>query len=144
MVITLKLLLITILWSLKIDSPNRSIVYAERCVLSGWVFEEKKWMKSCGCLTLWCPSRENQWWMIIILKSKQEMLYSIIFLTSLSDSTSTWSYSLKATKNMMDVTFSKQWIHFRRSDRCPPTSTILKLYDDFVKTLSLWSIMLLK
>lgn len=27
---------------------------------------------------------------------------------------------------MMEVTFSKQWIHFRRSDRCPPTSTILK------------------
>lgn len=25
----------------------------------------------------------------------------------------------------MDVTFSKQWIHFLRSDRCPPTSTIL-------------------
>lgn len=26
----------------------------------------------------------------------------------------------------MDVTFSKQWIHFLRSDRCPPTSTILQ------------------
>src|SRR6218665_1189142 len=37
-------------------------------------------------------------------------------LTSLSDSTSTWSYSLSATRNMIDVTFSKQWIHFRRSD----------------------------
>ena len=24
----------------------------------------------------------------------------------------------------MDVTFSKQWIHFLRSDRCPPTTTI--------------------
>lgn len=47
-------------------------------------------------------------------------------LTSLSDSTSTWSYSLRATRNMMDVTFSKQWIHFLRSDRCPPTSTILQ------------------
>ena len=47
-------------------------------------------------------------------------------LTSLSDSTSTWSYSLKATKNIMDVTFSKQWIHFLLSDRWPPTSTILK------------------
>lgn len=46
--------------------------------------------------------------------------------TSLSDSTRTWSYSLKATKNMMDVTFSKQWIHFRLSDRWPPTSTILE------------------
>lgn len=47
-------------------------------------------------------------------------------LTSLSDSTRTWSYSLRATRNMMDVTFSKQWIHFLRSDRCPPTSTILQ------------------
>ncbi len=27
---------------------------------------------------------------------------------------------------MMDVTFSKQWIHFLLSDRWPPTSTILK------------------
>ena len=25
----------------------------------------------------------------------------------------------------MEVTFSKQWIHLRRSDRWPPTSTIL-------------------
>lgn len=25
----------------------------------------------------------------------------------------------------MDVTFSKQWIHFLRSLRCPPTSNIL-------------------
>lgn len=25
----------------------------------------------------------------------------------------------------MEVTFSKQWIHFRLSERCPPTSTIL-------------------
>ncbi len=47
-------------------------------------------------------------------------------LTSLSDSTRTWSYSLRATRNMMDVTFSKQWIHFLRSDLWPPTSTILK------------------
>ena len=28
---------------------------------------------------------------------------------------------------MIDVTFSKQWIHFLRSDRWPPTSTILKI-----------------
>ena len=51
---------------------------------------------------------------------------SKVNLTSLSDSTNTWSYSLKATRNMMDVTFSKQWIHFLRSDLWPPTSTILK------------------
>ena len=47
-------------------------------------------------------------------------------LTSLADSTRTWSYSLRATRNIIDVTFSKQWIHFLLSDRWPPTSTILK------------------
>lgn len=52
--------------------------------------------------------------------------------TSLSDSTRTWSYSLKATRNMMDVTFSKQWIHFLRSDRCPPTSTILRRKEECI------------
>ena len=45
--------------------------------------------------------------------------------TSLSDSKRIWSYSDKATKKMIEVTFSKQWIHFRRSDLWPPTSTIL-------------------
>lgn len=57
-------------------------------------------------------------------------------LTSLSDSTRTWSYSLRATRNMMDVTFSKQWIHFLRSDLWPPTSTILK--DKESKRLHYW------
>lgn len=38
-------------------------------------------------------------------------------------SSSTWSYSLSATQKMIDVTASKQWIHLRRSERCPPTST---------------------
>lgn len=47
-------------------------------------------------------------------------------LTSLPDSTRTWSYSLSATRNMMEVTFSKQWIHFLLSERWPPTSTILQ------------------
>ena len=46
--------------------------------------------------------------------------------TSLSDSKRIWSYSDKATKKMIDVTFSKQWIHFLRSDLWPPTSTILQ------------------
>lgn len=45
--------------------------------------------------------------------------------TSLSPSARTWSYSLRATKKIMDVTLSKQWIHFRLSERWPPTSTIL-------------------
>ena len=47
-------------------------------------------------------------------------------LTSLADSTRTWSYSLSATRNIIDVTFSKQWIHFLLSDLWPPTSTILE------------------
>ena len=47
--------------------------------------------------------------------------------TSFADSTRTWSYSLRATRNMIDVTFSKQWIHFLLSDRWPPTSTILMI-----------------
>lgn len=34
----------------------------------------------------------------------------------------TMSYSLTAARNMMRVTSSKQWIHFRRSLLCPPTS----------------------
>lgn len=49
----------------------------------------------------------------------------IMSLTSLSDSTRNWSYSLSAARNMMEVTFSKQWIHFLLSDLWPPTSTIL-------------------
>lgn len=49
----------------------------------------------------------------------------IVSLTSLSDSKRIWSYSLSATKKIIDVTFSKQWIHFRLSDLWPPTSTIL-------------------
>ena len=45
--------------------------------------------------------------------------------TVVSSSCSTWSYSLMATQKMMAVTSSKQWIHFLRSDRCPPTSNNL-------------------
>ncbi len=41
--------------------------------------------------------------------------------------TRTWSYSDIATQKIMAVTSSKQWIHFFRSDRCPPTSNSLKL-----------------
>lgn len=37
-------------------------------------------------------------------------------LTSLSHSARTWSYSLSATRKIMEVTFSKQWIHFLLSD----------------------------
>lgn len=43
----------------------------------------------------------------------------------LSSSYSDWSYSDMATRNTMAVTFSKQWIHFFRSLRWPPTSNSL-------------------
>jgi TRAP-type uncharacterized transport system substrate-binding protein len=46
-------------------------------------------------------------------------------VTWLLSSSSAWSYSLSATQKMMDVTFSKQWIHFFRSLRWPPTSNML-------------------
>jgi hypothetical protein len=46
-------------------------------------------------------------------------------LTCELSSNSTWSYSLNATQKMMDVTFSKQCIHFLRSLRWPPTSNML-------------------
>lgn len=41
---------------------------------------------------------------------------SCIRLT-VSSSNSSWSYSEMATRKRMVVTFSKQWIHFFRSDR---------------------------
>ena len=46
-------------------------------------------------------------------------------LTVVSSSWRTWSYSDIATQKIMAVTSSKQWIHFFRSDRCPPTSNSL-------------------
>lgn len=52
--------------------------------------------------------------------SKRTRLSAIRFCPL--SSRSTWSYSLKATQKMMLVTASKQWIHFLRSLRCPPTS----------------------
>ena len=45
--------------------------------------------------------------------------------TWLPSSSKTWSYSLKATQKMIEVTFSKQCIHFFRSLLCPPTSNML-------------------
>lgn len=62
---------------------------------------------------------------------RQQKLKRLFFFRSPSiltwpdASRSSWSYSLNATQKMMDVTDSKQWIHFLRSDLCPPTSNIL-------------------
>lgn len=40
---------------------------------------------------------------------------------------STWSYSEMAATKMTAVTSSKQWIHFLRSLRWPPTSKMLRV-----------------
>ena len=45
-------------------------------------------------------------------------------LTVVLASSSPWSYSLSAVQKMIEVTLSKQWIHFLRSERCPPTSNM--------------------
>lgn len=50
---------------------------------------------------------------------------SVRNLTCELSSNKTWSYSLKATQKMIDVTFSKQCIHFLRSLLWPPTSNML-------------------
>lgn len=52
-------------------------------------------------------------------------MWKELWLTIVSLSSRTWSYSLREARKMREVTFSKQWIHFRRSDFWPPTSTIL-------------------
>ena len=49
-----------------------------------------------------------------------------IQLTVVSSSCRTWSYSDMATQKMIAVTSSKQWIHFFRSERWPPTSNNLE------------------
>ena len=77
----------------------------------------------------------DMWWLFwtmpLILpfgseNTKVRTDFQMLFIaTSLSDSNRIWSYSESATRKMMEVTFSKQWIHFRRSDLWPPTSTIL-------------------
>ena len=54
-------------------------------------------------------------------------------LTVVSSSWRTWSYSLIATQNIIAVTSSKQWIHFLRSDLCPPTSNNLKTNNTYYK-----------
>ena len=55
-------------------------------------------------------------------------------LTVCWSSRRTWSYSDMATQNIMAVTFSKQWIHFLRSERCPTSICELGNYIQQKKT----------
>ena len=52
-----------------------------------------------------------------VRRQRPDMEYSMGSPTCELSSSSTWSYSLRATQKMIDVTFSKQWIHFLRSLR---------------------------
>lgn len=61
--------------------------------------------------------------LLLHIESKSLRLSCIRFVDS--SSCNTWSYSDMATQKMMAVTSSKQWIHFFRSDLCPPTSKSL-------------------
>ena len=62
-------------------------------------------------------------WMVGDGEVLRELLVST--RTTSSSSTSTMSYALSAPQKMMQVTPSKQWIHFFLSDLWPPTSNIL-------------------
>lgn len=61
----------------------------------------------------------------ITFKCHCEVIGQFLIQTVVSSSCKTWSYSDIATQNMIAVTSSKQWIHFFRSDRWPPTSNNL-------------------
>ena len=54
------------------------------------------------------------------------MIRCSYLLTVTLSSMQTWSYPLTAAMKVIDVTSSKQWIHFFLSLRCPPTSMILR------------------
>lgn len=94
----------------------------------------------CGCRYCWidggthaCGSRTVkrgtelvQWPIIILYCTCDSHIGSCLcHLTTSSSSTSTMSYALSAPQKMMQVTPSKQWIHFFLSDLWPPTSNIL-------------------
>ena len=69
-----------------------------------------------------------------IRKKNTSVLQLLILkrLTVVSSSCKTWSYSDIATQKMMAVTSSKQWIHFLRSERWPPTSNSLETKEGFL------------
>lgn len=92
----------------------------------------------CGCRYCWidggtraCGSvmdRDEQRVSNKLAKLWQVIIHDQIVglpLTTSSSSTSTMSYALRAPQKMIQVTPSKQWIHFFLSDLWPPTSNIL-------------------
>ena len=61
---------------------------------------------------------------------------------TVSSSNSSWSYSEMATRNRIVVTFSKQCIHFLRSERWPPTSNMRYVRSPMMKVVSVMPVVL--
>ena len=61
---------------------------------------------------------------------------------TVSSSKRSWSYSEMATRKRIVVTFSKQWIHFFRSDRWPPTSNMRYVRSPMIKVVSVIPVVL--
>lgn len=87
-------------------------------IVSG--FKQSKHCVFVSLAAIWIPPPPPLVWQLGSLSFRTQ------HPTSVEDSARTSSYSDSATKNMMEVTFSKQWIHFLLSERWPPTSTILQ------------------
>ncbi len=78
----------------------------------------------------------------LLLQIESKSLKLSCMRLAVSSSTSTRSYSLNATKNIIEVTSSKQCIHFLRSERCPPTSKTRKLRSLTLKLISTMPVVL--
>ena len=109
---------------LRIFSSNRSFLFKNKMIEVSpnhllLQIESNSFKLSC---IRFCKVKKSKW-----VKSLPNRLIKIALkFTVVSSSCSTWSYSDMATQKMMAVTSSKQWIHFLRSDRWPPTSNNLK------------------
>ena len=73
----------------------------------------------------WCWKNETTTHRKIMIFHQEKKEEENELVTVVSSSWRTWSYSDMATQKMMAVTSSKQWIHFFRSERWPPTSNNL-------------------
>ena len=79
-------------------------------------------------------------YLLLQIESKRRRLSCMRF--TVSSSISTRSYSDRATRKIIEVTSSKQWIHFLRSERWPPTSNTRKLRSFTLKLISTMPVVL--
>ena len=110
---------------LRIFSSNRSFLFKNKIIEVSpnhllLQIESNSFKLSC---IRFCKEKKIEMGKISTKQANQNCMQ---FFTVVSSSCSTWSYSDMATQKMMAVTSSKQWIHFLRSDRWPPTSNNLK------------------